>query len=86
MRQFMKASGAVVGLVAAVIAFGNWKQSALHTRVCGSDAPYSYNVRWLIEGARTLGPSMAKAIRAASFDLSPRGLGGRVEWSTEAGA
>ena len=54
MSRFMKASGALVGLVGAVIAFGTWKRSPLHTHVCGSDAPYSYNIRWLIEGAHTI--------------------------------
>ena len=40
MRRFMKVAGALLAVIAAVIAFGNWKQSPLHRYVCGPQTPY----------------------------------------------
>jgi hypothetical protein len=43
MRPHGKVCGALLGVAAAVLAFGTWKQSPLHRRVCGPDTPYPYN-------------------------------------------
>jgi len=50
----MKVVGALFGLVAAVIVFGNWKQSSLHRYVCGPQTPYPYNLRWMVNGYREI--------------------------------
>jgi hypothetical protein len=42
-------SGLVLGL-GAVIAFGRWKDSPLHLRVCGPNS--RVNVRWILYGRR----------------------------------
>jgi len=48
MRLLMNASGALISLVALVIAFGNWKGSPLHTRVCGPNS--ALNMHWVVNG------------------------------------
>ena len=53
-QAYRKVFGSFLALAAAVLTFGNWRQSPLHRRVCGPDTPYPYNVRWMIEGKRTI--------------------------------
>lgn len=54
MRLCMKAGGSLLAVAVAVLAFGNWKSSPLHRYMCGSNAPYTSNIRWLVEGPRTI--------------------------------
>jgi len=47
--------GAALSCVAAgLLIYGNLKGSALHRYVCGSDAPFTENMMWLLYGERTI--------------------------------
>lgn len=54
MRRSLKVVGALLGVVAALTLFGNWKQSPLHRYVCGPQTPYPYNLRWMMNGYREI--------------------------------
>jgi hypothetical protein len=76
MRLRLKVFGSVLGLVVAVLAFGNWKQSPLHRHVCGPETPYAYNLRWLLNGRRTIDNWPAKLCGCTP----PPGFAEHEEW------
>ena len=54
LRPVLRVGGPLLCVVAGVLSYGNWKSSALHRYVCGSDAPYPLNMMWLLHGESTI--------------------------------
>jgi hypothetical protein len=50
----LKVGPALFCVIAGALAYGNWKGSALHRYVCGSDAPFEENVMWILHGERVI--------------------------------
>ena len=46
--------GVVLSVFAGTFAYANWNSSALHRHVCGSDAPFTENMMWLLHGERVI--------------------------------
>jgi len=46
--------GVVLCIVAGAFALANWTGTRLHRYVCGSDAPFTENMMWLLYGERTI--------------------------------
>jgi hypothetical protein len=50
----LKVGASIFCVIAGAFAYGNWKGSALHHYVCGSDAPFDENMMWILYGERVI--------------------------------